>query len=64
MAKAQGPDRHARGLAYVQYLRQRHPELKPQVHEIPDVGHDAEKMLTSACGLKALFDKPGCQPAP
>jgi hypothetical protein len=27
------------------------------------VGHNGDKMLTSACGLAALLDRPGCAAA-
>lgn len=56
--EAQGPYRLARGRSYVAYLQQRHPDLKPAVHEVPGVGHDGDRMLGSACGLAALFDDP------
>ena len=59
--EAEGPNRYARGLAYVRYLRMRHPEgLNHQIWEVPGIGHDGDKMLTSPCGLVALFDRPGC----
>jgi hypothetical protein len=29
------------------------------VWDVGGVGHDGDKMLTSPCGLKALFDLPG-----
>jgi hypothetical protein len=29
--------------------------------DVPGVGHDGDRMLTSPCGLKALFDLPGCE---
>lgn len=55
-AMAQGPYRLARGLAYFDYLKKRHPDdLAQQVVEVPGVGHDGLGMLTSACGLAALF---------
>ncbi|MCK8784793.1 hypothetical protein M0638_10400 [Roseomonas sp. NAR14] len=61
MAEAQGPYRYARGLAYLADLRRRHPEgLRHRLLEVPGVGHDGNAMLTSACGLAALFDRPGC----
>jgi hypothetical protein len=31
-----------------------------RVFDVPDIGHDGDRMLTSACGLAALFDLPGC----
>src|SRR5262245_216243 len=62
--EAEGPSRYARGLAYVRYLRMRHPEgLNHQIWEVSGVGHDGDKMLTSPCGLAALFDRPGCAPS-
>lgn len=61
MAEAQGPNRLARGLAYTAYLRDRGgPAFHQRVSLVPGVGHSAERMLTSACGLAALFDRPGC----
>jgi hypothetical protein len=29
--------------------------------DVRGVGHNGDRMLTSACGLQALFDVPGCQ---
>lgn len=64
MAEAQGPYRLARGEAYVGYLRGRHPdEFRQKLLLVEGVGHDGDRMLTSACGLAALFDRPGCTPA-
>lgn len=60
MAEAQGAYRLARGEAYVAYLKRRHPDLRQRLWTVPGVGHDGDKMLTSACGLAALFDTPGC----
>ncbi|MET1534797.1 alpha/beta hydrolase [Burkholderia sola] len=55
-AMAQGPYRLARGLAYFDYLKKRHPDdLEQQVVEVPGVGHDGLDMFTSACGLAVLF---------
>lgn len=63
MAEAQGPYRLARGEAYVQYLRDRHPDgFRQKLLLVRGVGHDGDRMLTSACGLAALFDRPGCMP--
>ncbi|HLI13905.1 MAG TPA: alpha/beta hydrolase [Alphaproteobacteria bacterium] len=63
MAEAQGPTRLARGLAYVRYLRERHPaDFRQRLMLVPGVGHDGRGMLTSPCGLAALFDRPGCLP--
>lgn len=61
MAEAQGPYRLARGEAYVRYLRGRHPDgFRQRLLLVEGVGHDGDRMLTSACGLAALFDQPGC----
>ncbi|MFK0375193.1 alpha/beta hydrolase [Pandoraea sp. NPDC090278] len=55
---AQGPYRLARGLAYFDYLKQRHPDgLAQKVVEVPGVGHDGLGMFTSACGLAVLFGR-------
>ncbi|GJD53229.1 hypothetical protein OPKNFCMD_6001 [Methylobacterium crusticola] len=64
MAEAQGPNRLARGQAYVAALRARHPDLGQPLHVVPGIGHDGARMLGSACGLAALFDAPGCAPEP
>lgn len=57
-AMAQGPYRLARGLAYFDYLKKRHPaDLAQEVVEVPGVGHDNLGMFTSACGLAVLFDQ-------
>jgi pimeloyl-ACP methyl ester carboxylesterase len=58
---AQGPHRHARGIGYFRYLKQRNgASLQHRVVEVPGVGHDNRGMFTSACGLAVLFDRPGC----
>ncbi|HKM62393.1 MAG TPA: hypothetical protein VJY39_07865 [Acidisphaera sp.] len=63
MAEAQGPYRYTRGHAYVDTLRARFgASLHQTEHDVPGVGHDGDKMLTSPCGLSALFDIPGCSP--
>lgn len=64
MAEAEGPYRLARGLAYAQYLRMRHPDGTNQdVAEVPGVDHDGDGMFGSACGVAVLFDRPrsGCR---
>jgi pimeloyl-ACP methyl ester carboxylesterase len=59
--EAEGPYRFARGHAYFAYLQARHPSgLAHHLWEVDGVGHDGGKMFGSACGLAALFDKPGC----
>lgn len=61
MAKAQGPYRYARGHAYVDAMAKRdHGAPNHRVWDVAGVGHDGDKMLTSKCGLAALFDSPGC----
>jgi hypothetical protein len=56
--EAEGTDHLSRGLAYAAYLRARGHAAAPFV--IPGVGHDGGRMFGSACGLAALFDRPGC----
>jgi pimeloyl-ACP methyl ester carboxylesterase len=61
MAEAQGPYRFARGHAYVATMQARNAGMpNHQLWDVKGVGHDGDKMLTSPCGLKALFDLPGC----
>jgi pimeloyl-ACP methyl ester carboxylesterase len=63
MAEAQGPQRYARGHAYFAALQARYGSaLRQALHDVPGVGHNGDRMLTSACGLAALFDMPGCTP--
>jgi hypothetical protein len=61
MAETQGPYRYARGHSYAATMAAR-DKGTPNHHlfDVDGVGHDGDKMLTSACGLKALFDLPGC----
>ena len=55
-AKAQGPNRLARGRFYFNYLKRLQPQgLNQQLIEVPGVGHDGDGMLTSPEGQKALF---------
>ncbi|WP_260858343.1 hypothetical protein [Paraburkholderia sp. BCC1885] len=54
-AIAQGPHRLARGLAYFEYLRVRHPGLAHRCWQVPGVGHNGEGMFNSVEGLLALF---------
>jgi hypothetical protein len=61
MAEAEGPYRYARGHAYAAAMQARDggtPNHK--LWDVPGVGHDGDKILTSPCGLQALFDLPGC----
>lgn len=60
MGEAQGPYRLARGLAYARHLQALTGAADRQrVILVPGVGHDANRMFNAACGLAALFDKPG-----
>jgi pimeloyl-ACP methyl ester carboxylesterase len=61
MAEAQGPYRYVRGHSYAATMAKRDggtPSHK--VWDVQGVGHDGDKMLTSPCGLAALFDLSGC----
>jgi pimeloyl-ACP methyl ester carboxylesterase len=59
--EAEGPYRYARGHAYADYMKARDGGTPNHaVWDVEGVGHDGDKMLTSACGLAALFDLPGC----
>lgn len=61
MGEAQGPHRYARGHAYADAMAKRnHGTPNHRVWDVAGVGHDGDKMLTSKCGLAALFDSPGC----
>ncbi|WP_409297403.1 alpha/beta hydrolase [Pseudomonas sp. KCJK8993] len=55
-AETQGAYRLARGHNYFDYLLRRHPQgLAQRLVEVPGVGHDGDKMFTSAQGQAALF---------
>jgi pimeloyl-ACP methyl ester carboxylesterase len=55
-AKAQGPNRLARGRFYFDYLKRlKQRGLNQQLIEVPGVGHDGDAMFTSQQGQKALF---------
>lgn len=61
MAEAQGAYRYARGHAYADAMAKRdHGTPNHRVWDVAGVGHDGDRMLTSKCGLEALFDLPGC----
>jgi pimeloyl-ACP methyl ester carboxylesterase len=61
MAEAQGPYRYARGHAYAAAMAARDGGTpNHRLWDVPDVGHDGDRMLTSPCGLAALFELPGC----
>jgi pimeloyl-ACP methyl ester carboxylesterase len=62
MAEAQGPFRYARGHSYVATMQARDAGTpNHSLWDVQGVGHNGDKMLTSPCGLKALFDLPGCE---
>lgn len=55
---AQGPYRFARGKAYIEYIRRRHPGGTAQDFAfVRGVGHDNRLMFTSSCGLAVIFDR-------
>ncbi|PKH22974.1 hypothetical protein [Pseudomonas fluorescens] len=54
-AQTQGAYRLIRGHNYFDYLKRRHPQLGHRLVEVPGVGHDGDKMLTSPQGEKVLF---------
>jgi pimeloyl-ACP methyl ester carboxylesterase len=61
MAKAQGQNRYVRGHAYAAAVAARNGGApNHRLWDVLGVGHDGDKMLTSSCGLAALFDLPGC----
>jgi pimeloyl-ACP methyl ester carboxylesterase len=61
MAEAQGPYRYVRGHSYAATMAKRDGGTpNHRVWDVQSVGHDGDKMLTSPCGLAALFDLPGC----
>jgi pimeloyl-ACP methyl ester carboxylesterase len=61
MAEAEGPYRYARGHAYASAMQVRDGGTpNHRLWDVPGVGHDGDKMLTSPCGLQALFDLHGC----
>ena len=64
MAEAEGPYRYARGHAYVAAMQARdNGTPNHSAWDVPGIGHEGGKMLTSPCGLTALFDIPGCSAA-
>ncbi len=61
MAEAQGATRYQRGQAYFAAMQARNGgALNHRLRVVAGVGHDGDKILTSSCGLSALFDLPGC----
>jgi len=64
MAEAQGPHRYARGHAYTQIMQARDAGTpNHSVWDVRGVGHNGDRMLTSRCGLAALFDVGTCDGA-
>jgi pimeloyl-ACP methyl ester carboxylesterase len=64
MGRAQGPNRYVRGHAYVEAMAKRdNGTPHHRVWDVEGVGHNGDKMLTSPCGLAALFELPGCEAA-
>jgi len=62
MGRAQGPYRYARGHAYVEAMAKRdNGTPKHKVWDVEGVGHNGDKMLTSSCGLAALFEMGMCE---
>jgi pimeloyl-ACP methyl ester carboxylesterase len=65
MAEAEGPYRYARGHAYAAVMQARDAGTpNHSLWDVQGVGHEGDKMLTSPCGLQALFDLPGCEASP
>ncbi|MGJ5208146.1 alpha/beta hydrolase [Bradyrhizobium sp. HKCCYLR20261] len=65
MARAQGPTRYVRGHSYAAVMAARDGGTpNHRLWDVAGVGHNGDKMFTSSCGLKALFDVPGCGEAP
>jgi hypothetical protein len=62
-AEAQGATRYGRGRAFDAYVHILDPHTSQRALEARGIGHSSYRMFSSACGLTALFDKPGCYPA-
>ena len=61
MAEAEGPYRYMRGHTYIDVMKARDNGTPNHSQwDVPGVGHEGGKMLTSPCGLAAVFDIPGC----
>jgi pimeloyl-ACP methyl ester carboxylesterase len=64
MAEAEGPYRYMRGHSYFSTMQKRDGGTpNHRLWDVDGVGHNGDKMLTSPCGLAALFDMPGCAAA-
>ncbi|MGY3448734.1 alpha/beta hydrolase [Bradyrhizobium sp. USDA 4353] len=65
MAETQGPTRYVRGHSYANVMAARDGGTpNHRLWDVAGVGHNGDRMFTSSCGLKALFDVPGCDTAP
>ncbi|WP_414449083.1 alpha/beta hydrolase [Burkholderia sp. 22PA0099] len=62
-ADAQGLTRFDRGRAYDAYIHMLDPQTRQHVIEARGVAHSSWRIYASACGMAALFDKPGCSDA-
>jgi pimeloyl-ACP methyl ester carboxylesterase len=61
MGEAEGPYRYMRGHSYFATMQKRDGGTpNHRLWDVDGVGHNGDKMLTSPCGLAALFDMPGC----
>jgi pimeloyl-ACP methyl ester carboxylesterase len=59
--EAQGLQRNVRAHNYFGMMQARHPAgLNQHLVEVPGIAHEGNKMFNTACGLDALFGKPGC----
>jgi hypothetical protein len=55
------PQTTLRGTNYFAYLKTRYRDgFAHRLALVPGVAHQGRRMFTSACGLAALFDHPGC----
>ena len=64
-AEAQGESRLVRGRLYFAYAEHFDPEhrMKQRLFVVPGVGHGADGMYASSCGLAALYDEGSCSTA-
>ena len=60
-AEMQGPNRFLRGQAYYGQLHEQHrTSWNQHMWFVPDVAHSAARMITSQCGVAAIFDQSSC----
>ena len=58
----EGPTRLARGRIFYAWLHRRHPQVwKQHLWMVPGVAHSGPKMITSQCGVAALFERSTCK---